>query len=194
MFPISEFRDCLTRATGVLRNADIGFYITGGAAFIAYGDPRTTQDIDLVIDAERLTPILTSIIEQWEQAQFLLNETAIRDALRLKRQFQLIDMVSAMKIDLYPKEFVAGAIDRARDIEIFPNASFPVASIPDLVASKLIWIRKGSHKSRRDVRQLLTLVKDEDRQATRELAEQMSLLLLLDEVLAEPDEIDLVDE
>ena len=194
MFPISEFQDCLSRVARVLRDAGVGFYITGGAAFIAYGDPRTTQDIDLVIDADRLALVLPATIVQWEQAQFLLSEVAIRDALRLKRQFQLIDMVSAMKIDLYPREFVAGAINRAREIEIFPNATFPVASIPDLVVSKLVWIRKGSHKSRRDVRQLMRVTKDLDRNATRELADEMSLLPLLDEVLAELDEIDLVDE
>ena len=89
---------------------------------------------------------------------------------------------------------LSGAIDRAREIEIFPNATFPVASVPDLVVSKLVWICKGSHKSRRDVRQLMRVTKDEDRDATRELADEMSLLPLLDEVLEEPDEIDLVDE
>jgi hypothetical protein len=36
-----------------------------------------------------------------------------------------------------------------------PGLTLPVASRPDLVLSKLIWISKGSHKSRRDLRQIM---------------------------------------
>lgn len=190
MYEVTEFRDCLERTVAALRRHGIRFCLTGGAAFIAYGDPRMTQDIDLVVDGERLEESLQTLLPELKQQQFLLNEDAIRTAIRSRRQFQLIDLVSALKLDFYPRELVAGNFDRAAEIEIMPGLRLPVSSIPDLVASKLVWISKGSHKSRRDVKMLMRQSSAAEAALAREFAERLQLEALLDEVLAEPDEID----
>ena len=67
--------------------------------------------------------------------------------------FQLLDNVEALKLDIYPRELIAGELDRSCLVEVFAGVEFPVASRAD-VASKLVWISKGSHKSRRDLRQI----------------------------------------
>lgn len=51
MYDLAEFHDCLQRAAANLRRCHVRFFLTGGAAAIAYGDPRTTQDVDVVVDA-----------------------------------------------------------------------------------------------------------------------------------------------
>jgi len=56
--------------------------------------------------------------------------------------------------------------------------------------AKLIWISKGSHKSRRDLRQLVRTSNEVQFRAIRELAATMDLNDLLDAVLAESDEIE----
>lgn len=66
----------------------------------------------------------------------------------------------------------------------------PIASRPDLVLSKLIWISKGSRKSRRDVKQRMLRANAAETALVHQFADEMQLRLLLDEVLAEPDEID----
>ena len=191
MFPIDDFRDCLTRVGNVLTECGLKYYITGGAAFIAYGDPRTTQDLDLVVDEAHISEHLSTIMQRFKEAQFLLTEQTVRDAVRRKRQFQLIDSVTAMKVDIYPHDNVPGAITRYRMIEVFPGAEFPIASYPDLIVSKLVRISKGSHRSRRDVRQLMRTVSPEDKSQAFEFAQDLGLTQLFDEVLAEPDEFDL---
>lgn len=103
----------------------------------------------------------------------------------------MIDIASTFKLDLYPREIVAGEIDRAVEIEILPGMSIPVASRPDLVVSKLVWISLGSHKSRRDVRQILLRANAEEIRTIEELADRMELRDLLNEVRSESDEIDL---
>ena len=135
MFPLAEFRDCLERVAGILRSQRIGFYLTGGAAFIAYGDPRTTQDVDFVIDAGAVRERVATVIDLCRSGQFLLSEPTIREAVRTQRQFQLIDSVSTLKIDLYPRELVAGSIERSIEVEVLPGRACRVASRPDLVAS-----------------------------------------------------------
>ena len=71
-----------------------------------------------------------------------------------------------------------------------PGLTLPVASRPDLVLSKLIWISKGSHKSRRDLRQIMLRVSEVETATIHSLAEQTGLRVLLDEVLSESDEIE----
>ena len=190
MFNLVEFRDCLERAVSLLRSCEIRFLITGGAAAIAYGDPRTTQDIDLVIEGIAIQERLEQFVAQLRQEKFLYNEQTVRSAVAAGRQFQLLDTGSSLKLDLYPRELVSGALDRAVQVEIMPGLTLPVASRPDLVLSKLIWISKGSHKSRRDLRQIMLRVSEVETATIHSLAEQTGLRVLLDEILSESDEIE----
>ncbi|MFN9271399.1 MAG: nucleotidyl transferase AbiEii/AbiGii toxin family protein [Planctomycetaceae bacterium] len=189
MFNLVEFRDCLERAVSLLRTCEIRFLITGGAAAIAYGDPRTTQDIDLVIEGIAIQERLELFLAQLRQEKFLYNEQTVRTAVASRRQFQLLDTGSSLKLDLYPRELVPGALDRAVQVEIMPGLTLPVASRPDLVLSKLIWISKGSHKSRRDLRQIMLRVNTAETATIHFLAEQAGLRVLLDETLSEIDEV-----
>ncbi len=190
MFPVEAFRESLERLVTLLRACRVRFYLTGGAAAVAYGDPRMTQDIDLVLDGVSLSECLPAFLTLANRNRFLLNEAVVRDALKTHRQFQLIDMDLVLKIDLYPNDLVPGALDRAVELELFPQVLLPVASRADLALSKLIWISKGSHKSRRDLRQILLRATVDEHEQVRSLALQVELLPLLDEVLAESDEID----
>lgn len=190
MYDITEFRDLLLRLIEILEAVQVRYYLTGGAAAIAYADPRTTQDIDLVIDAPALQLRLPEFLDHCHRRQFMFHEETVRHALKSGRQFQLIDLVSTLKVDLYPHELVAGGLDRAVEILVAPGLSLLVASRPDLAVSKLIWISKGSHKSRRDVKQIMRRVTEAERAMVYEFADQLSLRSLLEEVLAEPDEID----
>lgn len=190
MYELAEFHDCLRRAALILRRCDVRFLLTGGAAAIAYGDPRTTQDVDLVVDSAPLRAKLPLFFEEARHNRFLFTEQTICESLALGRQFQLIDVESTLKIDMYPRELVPGALDRAAEIEVAPGMHMPVASRPDLILSKLIWIKLGSHKSRRDVKQIMQRVTQSEKTLLYDLARQLNLRTLLDEVLAEPDEID----
>jgi len=54
MFPAETFRDTLVRLAAILNRLGIRFHLTGGVSTIAYGEPRMTQDIDVVVDPRRL--------------------------------------------------------------------------------------------------------------------------------------------
>ena len=71
-----------------------------------------------------------------------------------------------------------------------PDLRLPVVCLPDLVASKLLWISKGSHKSRRDVKVLMRIASEAESAQAHEAVRQLGLETLLDGVLAEPDEPD----
>jgi len=103
--------------------------------------------------------------------------------------FQLLDKVEALKLDIYPRELIPGELDRSCLVEVFAGVQLPVVSRVDASAAKLVWISKGSHKSRRDLRQIYRTSSEVDRQQIRKLASELDLISLLDEVLGESDEL-----
>lgn len=50
MFPVEAFRNTLVKAVAILERYSIRFHLTGGITSVLYGEPRMTQDIDIVID------------------------------------------------------------------------------------------------------------------------------------------------
>jgi hypothetical protein len=148
-----------------------------------------TQDIDIVVDNAAIARTLESFIDASTQAGFMLDEPGVRRAVADRSMFQLFDMAEALKIDIYPREMIPGELDRSGLLEVFEGMLVPVVSRPDAAASKLVWASKGSHKSRRDLRQIARHMPIADRDELDRLAGRLGLGDLLSEILAEPDEI-----
>ena len=64
-------------------------------------------------------------------------------------------------------------MDKLKSAEVFEGERLPIASRADAAVSKLVWIDKGSHKSRRDLRQIFRTAGTADRDLIRELADQL---------------------
>ena len=189
MFPIEAFRDTLLKAVALFRKHEIAFHLTGGITSVYYGEPRMTQDIDLVIDNEATALGLESFLASLRESDFMFDERSIRRAVSERGMFQLLDTGESLKLDVYPRELIPGELSRSVRVELFADERLPIASRADAAASKLVWVDKGSHKSRRDLRQIHRTANDDDRQRIRQLARSLELELLLDEVLAESDNI-----
>ena len=189
MFPVEAFQDTLGKATEVFQRLGIRFHLTGGVTSVLYGEPRMTQDIDIVVENQALANQLESFFPLLGKSGFLFDASSVRNAVEKREMFQLFDNAEALKLDIYPRELIAGELDRSCLIEVFAGVQLPVVSRVDAAAAKLVWISKGSHKSRRDLRQIYRTSSKSDRQQIEGLAQQFVLKPLLDEVLGEPDEL-----
>ena len=190
MFPIDTFRTTLEKIIEIFRTHKIKFHLTGGVTSIAYSEPRLTQDIDIVVDNEAIQKQLDLFLESLRGSDFLFDETAIRIAVDKRQMFQLLDSAEALKLDIYPRELIPGELARSYTLELFEGMFVPIASLPDTAIAKLIWISRGSHKGRRDLRQLLRTSTENQRETIEQLATDLGLKKLLSEILAESDEID----
>lgn len=190
MFSPEAFFPVLERVANLLRQFGVRFHLTGGLVSVYYAEPRLTQDADVVVDPVQLRLCLEQFIGAIQDSDWLVDADVIRDAVRRGRMFQILDVQECIKIDLYPRELIPGELERSLSVDLTPTLRFPIASRTDLVLSKLIWISKGSHKSRRDVRQLMQRSSTDEVAVIRSFAEQLLLTSLLDEVLGESDEID----
>lgn len=189
MFPIEAFQHTLSKAVSVFQQLEAPFHLTGGLTSVLYGEPRMTQDIDIVVSHEVLLESLNELCTNLRNSGFLFDEATVRDAITRKDMFQLFDLDEALKLDVYPRELIPGELSRSCLVEIFPGVKLPVVSRIDAAASKLVWISKGSHKSRRDLRQIMRSAPASDREQVFEIAQSLSLRPLLVEVLDESDEI-----
>jgi len=189
MFPVETFQITLAKIMTILRGHKIRFHLTGGLTGTAYGEPRMTQEIDIVIDPVETKLRVDALIQSLSGSDFLFSEQTVRQAVNEGGLFKLLDQRECLKLDLYPREMIPGELDRSVSIEIFAGESLPVVSRTDAAASKLVWISKGSHKSRRDLRAIYRDASSDEQQAIRNWATRLDLASLFAEVLQESDEL-----
>lgn len=150
----------LGRLTGILEGVGIDFMVTGSFASTFYGEPRSTQDLNVVvrIDQAGLERLLMALPEDdW----YVSAETA-RDALRRRRQFNLICQQTGWKVDLIVHKddaFARAEFERRRHTVVLGQQVWLV-SPEDVVIAKLRWVRAGggSQRQLRDVASMLRVI------------------------------------
>ena len=126
----------------------VPFMLTGSYASSFQGRPRTTHDIDVVVDIppERVDALLAA----FPPSDFYLSREAIEQALRQRGMFNLIDLREADKIDFWlltDDPFDRSRFARRQRIE-FEDATIDVSSPEDTIIMKLRWSRDAGGSRR----------------------------------------------
>lgn len=149
----------LTRLTAKLTAAGVPSMVVGSFASSFHGVPRSSQDLDLVIDPQPQS--LRRFLADLPPEDYYADEDAARDALRRRGQFNVIDMATAWKADLIVRKARPFSIEEmSRRIEgDLLGARVFVASPEDTLISKLEWAQQGggSQLQLRDVAGILQL-------------------------------------
>jgi len=158
----SELLDVVNATAAALHRHGIEYFVTGSFASSVHGEFRATNDIDIVaaLDVTRLESLLDEL-----SSTFLTDLDQAREALSIDGSFNLIHLTTYLKVDVFPcvSAFNREAMRRAVGVQL-PGASEPlrVASLEDIILSKLWWFRLGgdtSETQQRDVRRLIALNK-----------------------------------
>ena len=93
-----EQHELLALATAALERLHVPYLVTGSMATIFYGEPRLTNDIDIVakLRPEQVRPL----VQAFPAPDFYVSDAAITDALRQHGQFNVIHPASGLKIDI----------------------------------------------------------------------------------------------
>ncbi|MGC1308866.1 MAG: hypothetical protein WA885_16690 [Phormidesmis sp.] len=167
--------------------AGIPYYITGGVAAIAYGDPRTTRDVDIVIQIPRSA--VTALQTILEQAGFYV--AGIDDVIsgRMKTlQVTHIETISRADLMLADDSTYSRQQFARRRQYLFPDeaeTAVYLAAPEDIVISKLRWgLRSESEKQQRDVLAIFKVQQGElDYLYMRQWAAEFGLLPLLEQMI-----------
>ena len=128
MFPAEGFQETLLKLVAVLDRFRIRFHLTGGIASVVYGEPRMTQDLDLVLDPDQVLAVQDEFLSALPVAGFHLDESAARRAIEARQMFQLIDVEQVIKLDLYVRCLIPGELDRSVRDELFPGVELPIVA------------------------------------------------------------------
>ena len=177
---VVELTSLIEDLTTRLDQAQISYFFTGGVASIYYGEPRTTQDIDIVLqipDETSATKLLQALDDN-----YFIDPDSIREAIRTQSLGQALHKTQFAKIDLHFGALVPGEFSRIQTIELYPGVKAPLLSREDALLSKLMWIKLGSHRSRRDVVGMLRNPAQRDDAFIQQQAEALGVADLLHEL------------
>jgi hypothetical protein len=139
-----EQNELLRYTIRALHEPGIAYLIGGSLASSAYGEPRLTNDIDLVADV-RLSH-LAGLMAKFPMDDFRLDGEAVKGAISRKGPLNIIHPSSGYKVDVFvargdafsQSQFARGRILRLPDGE---EAEF--ASPEDVILNKLIYWKMG---------------------------------------------------
>ena len=145
-------RGALARIIAALEAAMIPSMVAGSFASTFHGEPRTTQDIDLVVDPSR--DALDRFVRSLDPARFYVSSEAADQAWRQRGLFNVVDLASGWKIDLILRKeraFSRSEFERRMPATIL-GVAVHVATAEDTILAKLEWARLGeSERQLRDV-------------------------------------------
>lgn len=133
--------ETLMMLSAQLDRAGIAYMIAGSIASTHYGEPRSTQDIDLVIWAS--VEQVTTFVNCFDPSRYYLNEHIAEGKLR--DHFNLIDTLTGWKVDLMLRKdrpFSRSEFERRQPVTILGVATF-VATAEDTILAKLEWGKEG---------------------------------------------------
>ena len=128
--------DCLRR----LNRTGVTYYLTGSMASNYWGIPRSTHDLDFVVQLP--TAAVPRIVQEFS-GDFYLDEAAIREAFAPPYQFNAIDTRSALKVDFWlagAERFDQEMLRRRVAITLFGEPAW-IATAEDVILHKLVWNR-----------------------------------------------------
>jgi hypothetical protein len=152
MSPVTR---ALARLIEILDRMEIRYALAGSVASSAHGAPRTTMDVDLVVD---LRPEQIDEFAEELQQEFYVDPAQIRDAFSRGRAANLIHLKTAWKFDLFPlmpDEYSQLTMGRRsfRDIHLHTGSEeeagmeCAVIAPEDTILRKLQWYRAGGESS-----------------------------------------------
>lgn len=124
--------------------------LTGSFASVFYGSPRSTQDIDLVI--ELTPPQLRALLEGLPGREYYVDPDAALEALGRESLFNIIDLKTSWKIDMIIRKsraFSREEFSRRRRVDLEGLLLF-VASAEDMIVAKLEWAKLGQSQRQID--------------------------------------------
>jgi hypothetical protein len=150
--------DVFRRITSALDQSGIAYMLTGSFASAHYGAPRSTQDIDFVIESSAAQ--LRTFVQNLPVEEYYADLDAALEAHQRESLFNVIDLTTGWKIDLIfcksrpfsREEFGRRQLINLQDLRLF------VASAEDVVIAKLEWSKLAqSQRQVQDVSAILRI-------------------------------------
>jgi len=179
--------DLFQHAIQTLERLRIVYMVVGSCASMAYGEPRMTQDIDIVVDLQPSQ--LLALCEAFPLPEFYVSKEAAASAIEHQSQFNVIHPDSGNKIDfIVPKDdpWSREQVNRRQRIRMLEQLEGFAARPEDIIIGKMIFYQEGgSEKHLRDIAGMIRISDAKiDRAYVERWASSMNLLDIWQAILA----------
>ncbi|MBU3956285.1 hypothetical protein KJ633_07475 [bacterium] len=153
-----DFQKILVKTAKILEELKIPYAITGGYAVSVWGRPRSTFDIDIIVEIfHPKTPALADALDKFSKLG-QVDRKMMQEAINRKGEFNFIHVESGIKIDFWildKNPFSISQLKR-RKTKAIAERKIRFVSPEDLILSKLIWHKKsGSDYQLKDVESII---------------------------------------
>ncbi len=142
-----------------LEDVGCSYFIGGSVASSLQGEPRSTNDIDIVIDMPlEKVPAFHAALGK----DFALDEDMLRDAIRRATCANMFYLPSVTKVDLFARgrsEYDRVEFSRREPLAIRNAQSLVVKAVEDTILRKLLWYREGGGVSDRQWRDISSVLR-----------------------------------
>jgi hypothetical protein len=140
-----EQPEVVRHTLGVLERLAVPYAIVGSFASIAYGEPRYTRDIDILIDMP--DDRVADLCHEFPAPEWYVNEQAARSAVRDRRQFNVIHIGSGNKIDFIVSRrdpWCRLQFERRQTVGVLDNLAGFAVHPEDVILGKLLYFQDGA--------------------------------------------------
>ena len=177
---LQELAALAQKIGAILERYGMQYHLTGGVVASHYGEARNTQDVDIVVEMDACKDRQALFLDL--KKEFYVDQGAFDEAIQMNSMFQVLDIDSMLRADIYTASVLPGRFERVVKAEIVEGISLPISSPEDAILSKLVWIKLGSGRSRKDVVAMLRVQETLDNAYLEATAEQLGVKAILDEL------------
>jgi hypothetical protein len=190
MTDVDEVAEALQRVSAAFTACGIRWAVGGSLASTAYGEPRATNDIDII--ALLTVALIPKFISELGSS-FYADADMAKEAVTRRSCFNIVDNLSLTKIDIFVPErgsMGEGQLLRVKHLCLFGStAPIPVLAAEDTILQKLRWYKLGNEVSDRQWRDVVSVLRGVgavlDMEYVTEVALENNLEVLLNRAIAD---------
>ena len=178
--PLLELAELAQKIGAILQKHDIPYHLTGGVVASHYGEMGNTQNVDIVIDFSKCRNKNALFADL--KSELYVDRQTFDEAIQTDSMFQVLDIESVLRADIYVKSVLPKFPQNVSWANIAGDIVLPICSPEDSILSKLVWIKLGSGRSRKDVVGMLRVQENLDNAYLEATTEQLGVKPILDEL------------
>jgi len=136
--------ELLRYVASVFEDLGVVYMIGGSQASVYYGEPRFTQDIDVVTDLRRED--IPALLEHFPAGEYYVSAEAAREAVETRGQFNIIHPTSGLKVDVFANkdtDYDRLRLERRQRLPLVPGRDAYFARPEDIILYKMLYFREG---------------------------------------------------
>lgn len=175
--------ELMQKVADFLERESTPYRIVGSMASIVYGEPRFTNDVDVLVD---LSPDkVDALCREFPSPDYYVSAEAVREAIAQRHQFNILHIPSGLKVDMIlSNDTEFSRLDISQGPRLKNEGFYDVlfASPENVILKKLWYFQEGgSEKHLRDIASILLIQGEKINQAY--LDEWAAKLGVADELL-----------